>query len=468
MLIILLGVFILLLILCYFGFKKEIINPPVIFCATYTFSILCACLNMKRWNINLSYKTFWILVIGAIEFVLVSFIIQKLIKNKEENKYHEDEKKDEKKDAIRCIEEHKISNRKLYIFLIGISIYNLIIVALLICNIYKISNSFEPIHSMSQMLHVFRAHTSYAHDAALPGYITLLMKPIVASAYIFSFIFFERFFNDEKNKLKNNIVFLIPSLLWMITCYVQLYREGIIIYLLNIFTMSVLVWALKHEWKRKIKIVSLLKMGMGLAIGLILFYYSAAWVGRENYKGMFEYITFYCGGSIECFNRYIDNPVEIQVVRGEETFYNLISNLDSMGITNFNIRGRLTGHLEFRHENEVMIGNVYTAYRRWLHDFGIFGMFLLNAIVAIVVNTIYSMLRYHRFKSKKIKDITAILFSYISYVIYMHPIGDYFYFEIFSRAIITVIVTIIIMYFLMFNLDEVIINLKRKVENDKK
>ena len=156
------------------------------------------------------------------------------------------------------------------------------------------------------------------------------------------------------------------------------------------------------------------------------------------------------------------------MVRGEETFYNLISNLDSMGITNFNIRGRLTGHLEFRHENEVMIGNVYTAYRRWLHDFGIFGMFLLNAIVAIVVNTIYSMLRYHRFKSKKIKDITAILFSYISYVIYMHPIGDYFYFEIFSRAIITVIVTIIIMYFLMFNLDEVIINLKRKVENDKK
>ena len=74
---ILLLCFILMLIGSYFLFKKEIMHPVIIFIAMYTFSVLCAVCNIDNWGIEMSKMTFIILLLGAVEFVLVSYITQK-------------------------------------------------------------------------------------------------------------------------------------------------------------------------------------------------------------------------------------------------------------------------------------------------------------------------------------------------------------------------------------------------------
>src|SRR5699024_8213484 len=85
----------------YFLFKKEIMHPVIIFIAMYTFSVLCAVCNIDNWGIEMSKMTFIILLLGAVEFVLVSYIIQKIYMKK--TKYKEIKPKMRKIEVPRLI-----------------------------------------------------------------------------------------------------------------------------------------------------------------------------------------------------------------------------------------------------------------------------------------------------------------------------------------------------------------------------
>lgn len=449
--IILFILFILMTIGMFLKLKKEVTQPAIIFLTVYTFSIGCAVLNIQKWGIDMKLNTFLILLLGAVEFIIITYIVNKVYEKKYKNLVQYDNNYNQ------CGIEKKYS---FYVF--SFIIYDLVVLFILIYNIRQISSMFGEYNSVSQMLHLFREHTSYNNHARLPGYVTLLMKPVIASVYVFSFIFLKNLVNSMENiklVIYKTWYYLIPALIHMINCYMQSNREGIIILLLNLITMGIVLWAVKEKWQKEIKVRSIFKFGVFGLIGLIIFYFSAAWVGRVNTKGMFEYITFYAGGSIECLNQYVQDPEPVTVVRGEETFYNLINNLDSAGITNFDLREKKVGHLEFRYHNDVMVGNVYTAYRRWLHDFGIVGVFMLQGIMALIMQVIYNQMKYTS-KSRIKKDLLILMYSYLSYTIFMHPIGDYFYFDILSKASIAVIVSIIMLYILINYLNIDITNKK--------
>ena len=121
MIYVLLIIFIAMLICVYYLFDKEIIEPAVIFVSVYTLSIFCACLNVTKWNINLSITTFWIILIGALEFIAISYYICNKYKNKNLKK-------------SRTFGEIKIAKKTIYLS-IFISILTLI---LLICNVVYI------------------------------------------------------------------------------------------------------------------------------------------------------------------------------------------------------------------------------------------------------------------------------------------------------------------------------------------
>ena len=435
----LLLLFIILLLLCFFTFEKEIINPVIVFCSVYVLSITCAVLNIKKWGIIFRGDTFLILFLGALEFILISFFIQrhfiKSVKNKKTNNNGN-------------YDDYIVPDNKINLIVKLFIIYDLTVIIMLLFSVYKIAIKYESINNISKMLRVFRDYTAYNTVDSLPKYITLLMKPLCAGAYVFSFIYFKYLFfnNNDKNKIIKYSYYLIPAFLWIVSCYIRSYREGIIIIALNLFTMCFLLWYIKNEWKKTIKISNIIKIFGVLVLGLILFYYSATLVGRKNDKNMFEYITFYVGGSIECLNRYMEEPLPIQVVAGEETFYNLIVNFDSIKLTNYNLRKTVTGSLEFRYYKGIVVGNVYTAYRRWLHDFGIIGIVILQAILAIIINVLYSIIKYRGIKCC-FGDYILLIYSFVSYVVFMHPIGDYFYFELISRSMVLSLSLIVLLYY---------------------
>ena len=66
----------------YFLFKKDIIEPAIILVAAYILSVFCVIVNIEKWGVQLSNKAFWILLLGTLEFVIISLLITKIFEKK--------------------------------------------------------------------------------------------------------------------------------------------------------------------------------------------------------------------------------------------------------------------------------------------------------------------------------------------------------------------------------------------------
>ena len=445
---ILLFCFILMLIGAYFIFKKEVMHPVIIFLAMYTVSVFCAVCNIEKWGIEMSKATFLILLLGAVEFAVVSYITQKYYAKKTKYK--------EIKPKMKKIEVPKI-------IIYAIILYTIIVIAIQLLVVFDIAGRFGKFSGLSEALTLYKEHTSYNKDVDLPSYLTIMQCGVIAGAFAVTLIFINNILVSE-NKLKyirNNISYIFPSILFIISYLVQSNRGMIIDFVVSMLTIGILMWTQKYDWKKHIKIKTIISIGLIGIIGLIIFYYSATLIGRINTKGMFDYITYYCGGSIECFNQYVKNEKQIKMVRGEETFYSLILNLDSFGITDYDLGERESGHLEFIYYEDEMVGNIYTAYRRWMNDFGILGIVVFQGIMAAFFTILYNRAKYNNGKQG---NLWILIYGYLAYTIYMHPMDGYLYFEVLSKAGIARFVSVVTLYIILENWNNIIDFLKGKLK----
>ena len=222
--------------------------------------------------------------------------------------------------------------------------------------------------------------------------------------------------------------FLVSDRLQML----QILVGGIVIYFL--------IWSY-HTGKAYISIKTIGILAIAACGGLVLFYLSASLVGRINTKGLLEYITFYCGCSIECLNQFFKHPPAASEIFGKETFYNLNLKLYNLGLLNLDKFYPI--HLEFRYYGDVMVGNIYTAYRRWIYDFGYIGAMILQGVMAGTMSVFYNKLKYRTFKNT---GFWLVLYSYIVYTIVFHPIDGYFYLQGVSQTFVTTLILLALMY----------------------
>ncbi len=446
--VILLLLFFVLLAVCYKKAQKDIMDPAVLFCAAYSVSVFCAALNIKTWDIHMQWYTILFLTAGAVLFAVVSFAVRAGVFRYDSGASVRQDGAAQKmqffKNGKASAETGDISP----IVVAVICVYTVLTILLMVRGILEIAESFGTFSSFSQALTLYKDHASYKVEAKLPQYVTLMLKPVIACAYVLAFYFQKAMLRDGM-KLKQKLVrywyYLLPPVLYVAQRLLESNRGAIIDYVIAIMVMYFILWNRKYSWKKQVAGRTLLRIA-GIAVaGLIIFYYSAALIGRINTKGIWDYITYYCGGSIECFNRYLGNRPKPSSIFGEETFYHLIVNLDSLGITHFNLQQLESGHFMFQYHNDIMIGNIYTAYRRWMQDFGVLGTVLLQSIMAAFFSGFYYLIRV-RAEQGKMTDLAVIVYSYLAYCIVLHPIDSYFYLETFSKAGIAVIVMILIVY----------------------
>ena len=435
---VMLVLFFLITILVYIKAKGDILQPSVIFSAMYTFSILCAALNKDYWGINLSLKTFFIIVLGGLEFIIISFLIDYYYKRKNENKKIELSQREVSQTRVIKIEKWKIAL---------IIIYSIIVIILLILNVLSIASEFGEFSNFSEALTIFRQNTSYESNTSLSRIVSLLLKPLLAAAYICLFVYIKNIIYKEGKMIKKiftESIYLLPVLAFIIQSLAQSNRGSILRIAIAGFVMFVIVWYQKENWKRKISFKAILILVLVACIGLTMFYFSATLVGRKISKNLIQYVTMYCGGSIQCLDLYIEDPVEKSSIFGYETFTYLIRNLqDYAGLE---LEEVPTTHLEWRRSNGVLVGNVYTSYRRWIQDFGYIGMILLQAGVAIFYNVYYNKMKYSKNKSSTVNDLALLTYAYLAYPLFIHSIDSIFYLNVFRVYFITQTITLILGY----------------------
>lgn len=426
---------IIVLISSWFIFKKDIIQPSIILTMSYVLSIFCVLLNINKWGVNLSNKAFWIILLGTLEFIAVSYIINLIFKKKNKNNIGQTEEKVPKTSF-------KIS-KKVTVMII---IYNVTIIALLIYYVLQIAGKYGNYSNFSEALTLYKSHTSYANDIQVPDYLTVIMKPIIASAYVYTFFYIKKIVYTEEKKIKialKNWYYLIPAITYFAQRFTESNRGSIVNFILSAVVMYFIVYGIKNNWNKPIKLKTLVGLSLSGVICLVIFYFSASLVGRINTKGLVDYITCYCGGSIECFNLYTQEEDSIRVIRGEETFASSMHNLQKLKIIDSNLV--IKNKAPFRYYKDNMIGNVYTSYKRWQHDFGIPGIIVLQAGLAIIFSVGYNIIKYWK-KSAVLRDLFIVVYSYFIYTIFMHPIDSLFYLETFTFYTCGVILFFCIVY----------------------
>ncbi len=141
------------------------------------------------------------------------------------------------------------------------------------------------------------------------------------------------------------------------------------------------------------------------------------------------------------FNLYLQDPVKREMF-GEETLYSLTKITHALGLsdvsTHYNMEFRPLG---------IGFNNVYTFFRRPLHDFGLVGMYLFTAFVAVLFAYIYyGKIKYRDYvKAEK----WTLLLGYLYYWIVCSSIVQYSVAYISYGTVSTLIVIFLIFYYLV-------------------
>ncbi|MBV4420079.1 oligosaccharide repeat unit polymerase [Clostridium tyrobutyricum] len=419
MLFILLTVVIVLCLLAFILNNKDLMEPSVIVCISYIISILCAVVNIKVWDINLANNTFWIITVGTVIFISINIIITYIIKSKYNKKYQ-------------WKQDLKVINIQ-YFKIILVAMFQIIVALFYAKSVRSLAGQYGSFNDFSSMMTVYRMNTSYGTNAGVSATLNQFVKLSNVCAFVFLYVFINNIL--EKSNQKRNLLNIIPVIIYSIQVILTGGRFNLLALICSAFIIYNVLWHRKNGWNRQIKIKFLFKAIIILIFVFVGFYFLKTFVGRTSKVDFITYITSYVGGSIQLFNMYVNGPISKSSIWGKETFYSINDFLRKVGLLNINA---YIPHLEFRFSNGVMLGNVYTAYRRYIQDFGIEGMIILQSVFALFYSIFYEKIKL-KFPKKKL-DYSLLVYAAISYPLFMHSINDCFFSGILSVNYLIIII----------------------------
>ena len=388
---------IILIFLISLVITRDIFSPACVMCETYILATVSAIFNIDKWNINLHNNTVKTILFGITSFVIVSVIISLY--------YKLNKKKDEVKKELKFIKYHK----RTMILLIAMQAVCLLIYFYFFI---KALGDLSRYNSLNYLMRYFRLFVDIEED--IPMLVNQLMKYSKAMAYICGYIFIHNKFIAIKTKTKARDNFLLISiLLFMINSLLTAGRFEMMILILALVIMWYIVMIYYNE--KGFTLNTFIKLIFILLLAILLFSVSKTIVGRQGEASVLDDFTEYFGGSIQIFDVYLQ---EEQVPNKQELFSGVFKLLRKLKIVETQVVD--TGLATYVESNGLVVGNVYTAFRKMHHDFGVFG------IIQAVIITIY----YEKIKNMKDINkisISIIFYSAISFSIFLHSYSEFFF-----------------------------------------
>ena len=232
-------------------------------------------------------------------------------------------------------------------------------------------------------------------------------------AYLFTYIYI---WNLVRFKSKNKRYLLIPTIYILIS----LLTSGRIYFIYYVIFSYTLYFLLLKKYIH-FSLVKILKIIIGILAFLILIFVLFAdlanIVGRNTSHTVFVQLSVYIGGPLVSFNKFINEFSILQPTYfGEETLIGIYQILGKVGITKIT----LNRHLEFIQFGNNW-GNVYTAMRRYIHDYGIGVALFIVFILGFLYEFFYDIVSKRTYLS-----IRCILYAMWIYPIPMMIIDDLF------------------------------------------
>ncbi len=430
-LIILLTFEVLLFSFAFFMSNHDIMAPSVVMCIMFLLSTATALMNMNSWKIDYSPDMLMILVSGICVFIWGEILYRYVFCRQ-----------------LRCtfrytknisIDDFNIKSWKLNF---------LILFDLIIClwNLQSIIRAVGPSEIDINMLFATYRRIGISNLAngsrAVSSILNQFLKITIASGYIAGYLFTNNLILKNKRKFEQ-IKLLVIILLSLLPGIMSGGRSGILRLLSSMVIEYYIIWHQKNGWHRNLSWKYIRYGIIGFIIAVPTFYYSLNLLGRKTDRTIFAYVSDYLGSSIALFNLYIEDPIPRNII-GEECLYSILKVLNFLGLS----RASTSYNLEFR-SLKIYDTNVYTFFRRPLHDFGLIGMYIFTAAIAFLFAWIYY--KKIKYKNKRSCIYWVLLYGYLFYWIVCSSIIQYSVNYISAGTVITVAIMFILFKFMITN-----------------
>lgn len=417
----------LMLILSYVIFDFDLFSPSVVLCAAYLVSILAAVFNVTSWNIEYHLNSYLVIVSGISVFIFGEFLFRIFYNQKSKLT-----NLSTNKNVIGYIYVSKIK----VLFIIGFQIITFI---LYVKQVYRISLLAGNQHGYSTMMSYYNYAINYMTLPSGQGpnfFVTQMYSFSLVFSYIMLYVFINNIIAENR---KMSFLYIIPTIIFIATTFLTGSRAGIADLCIYAAVISYIFYNQKNGWKMRGNLKFIFKIILYFIGFMLIFFCIKQLVGRTDTTHFWNYTTGYIGGSIQLFDVYMQNPIPQTNLWGSETFFAIYKFLSKYGIVQTNI---------YRNLPFISLAgtpfNVYTAFRRYIDDFGVAGIIFPQLTMSIF----YGFFYYHikQYKNAYYKNLKIILYGFIFFPIVFHPFDEMFFSSLLSIGLITQLLIFLFVY----------------------
>ena len=397
---------IIMFAMAYMLCEFDIMAPSVIMILMFIFSTFCTLLNINAWAVDFGTNSMILLSTGMLCFLVVE-VFWVYVHNHTNITFNNN-----RQDSQGYYYHESLSVQKWKLVLL--ILFCVVAIFLQYREEIRVASTLGYSKGKGNIITYYRNAAIIFADSPeqqINGVVRQLLKIVNVSGYVCLYIFVNNVLVNRE-KASKNLRLLFIVLLALVRAVLAASRLDILKY---VVFAAISYYILKKQntlWTWKLDMKTFRKVFLGILVFIAVFYFGAGMFGRTTQAGktFSQYITWYLGGSIECFDIYLKHPVSKSNVWGKETFAGLQSFLWRLGIVNSDTGGRT--NLEFVNSG-ILRANVYTFFRRPLQDFGLFGMYLFTAIISMAFSLMYYFIIKKPYHGKNINDVWIMFYGYL-------------------------------------------------------
>lgn len=405
MIYVLFGLVTLLMLISIVIFDRDVTAPSFLLTASFWIATFFACLNSSLWNFE-NEMLIGVVISGLSGFIVFSSVEYLIFKRG-------------KKVVVRKIVPVSISNFKLCVYLfIQLFLYAFSLVVI-IRNVGQAG-------ALSYLVNTYY-ELNRTGDATYTSSIVNIGNILnFSGTYYILYVAINNIKAGKKNSLLiwlNVIVGMIGSLLTGTkTAFFMFGIAGIVFY--------ILLTNKENGWKKNINFKMIVKLSVGMALGLALFGFIDTVQGRtiENIT-ILDKIATYIGAPIKNLELFLTDNIYKDGIFGAQTLSNIYADI-------YKITGNDMFDIQSLHRYRwifgIGLGNVYTMFMPLYYDFGFLGMFFLMGMLGFFSQRIYDRIKYN--KCLYDIDFRTIFYGYLAFAIIFSFFSNKFFECIFSKT----------------------------------
>lgn len=407
--------------------KGDPISPWFIICTMFSISTLVALLNQKKWGVEVSALTVFVIITALLSFGITSILTSLIM----DNRYKAG------KDYIKKSTTDNPISLKTYILVI-FSLFMVIVFYFYFKKTYEISLQGGNPGELALMLKY--ARTAYLFQGASIG-TKLAIAYFCAKGIAYSLTYIILYNTINFNIRQNTILYFIPVLFYLSMAALETGRTQFINFIATFVICGVLLWYKKNgSFNPNLKsLIKIIKIGsMALVTYFIVFQGLGILTGKTQESSAADMLSIYTGSSIPALNIFIENYRNNFHFFGSETLNGLYSTIYRFGV---NVPHQSI-NLEFVYFQNGYNTNVYTSLRSYIYDYGYLGMYIIMLFLGWLYSFFYSLIKRNKLN---MNGLLLIYYGYFIFYIVMQSIED-----LFMRSMLSVTQIFDLMFIFMF------------------